>query len=394
MTYYVTDPETEIIKQPFSKLSQDARRFLGDHFPRERVAEIATILRWWRNRKILRHVTLDEYYEFGSIDRLIPHLRDVLELRGIADFEESCLSAWLIGILPISEGEQKLSNKTLLNVLSSSDELDANHFRHRFLGALGRTSLISTPIACFLMSWFSSLELDGPLFSHTGIEALFLILFGFIATNVVVSIPLFPFGFALSGYLDKLRQSDIEQFCIASLGNLGFVDSTCVLAQECLNRNPDRTRLALSALCKVLPNLSIESGFDLPKKTIPTLSKVLLRLDASGLFSHSKDKGAQEERSEEAMLLILNWFEIAGDSRALRAVMQVRKKARSEKIRERALSITPFLEECARLENDRTLLLRGSEQPLNKDELLIPATFSPDSKPEELLRPISQSREI
>ena len=79
-----------------------------------------------------------------------------------------------------------------------------------------------------------------------------------------------------------------------------------------------------------------------------------------------------------------------GDLCALRAVTQVAKKARSEAVRERAISITPLLEECARMENDRSLLLRGSEKPTNKDELLIPTSFSHETRPEELLRSTNQ----
>ena len=122
-------------------LSKDTKSFLGWSLSKKQTVEIAPILRRWRNRKILRHVGLDEYFEFGSLDRLTPYLRDVLELRGVADFEESCLSAWLIGIPPVSEGEKKLSNQTLLNFLAVSKELDASRCRHRWLRALGRTTL-------------------------------------------------------------------------------------------------------------------------------------------------------------------------------------------------------------------------------------------------------------
>ena len=81
MTPFDSRPVVEVRKQPISKLSPQAQKFFGIHFPMEKIAEIAPFLRSWRNRKILRHVALDEYFEFDSIDRLIPHLRDVLELR-------------------------------------------------------------------------------------------------------------------------------------------------------------------------------------------------------------------------------------------------------------------------------------------------------------------------
>ena len=378
-------------------LSKDAKSFLGWSIPKEQTAEIAPVLRRWRNRKILRHVGLDEYFEFGSLDRLTPYLRDVLELRGVADFEESCLSAWLIGILPISDGEKKHSNQTLLNFLAVSKELDANRRRHRWLRALGRTTLFSAPVSYFLISWILSLELSWPLFSHTGIEAFVLILYALIATTIVLTIPLFPFGVGLSSAYDESRQSKIDLFCIASLGKLGFPESTGVLAKECLSRNSARANQSLSALCKVLPNIRPEVGSELSKETIPTLSKVLLRLNSPGLFSRGKEKEKEiqeEDRFEEAMLLILDSFEKMGDSCALRAVTQVAKKARSEAIRERAISITPLLAERARMENDRNLLLRGSDKPLHEEELLMPAFYTPETKHEELLRSSNLSGEL
>ena len=94
------------------------------------------------------------------------------------------------------------------------------------------------------------------------------------------------------------------------------------------------------------------------------------------------------------MLLILDSFKKMGDSCALRALTQVAKKARSEAIRERAISITPLLEERARMENDRNLLLRGSDKPLHEKELLMPAFYTPETKHEELLRSSNLSGEL
>ena len=369
-------------------MSQSAERFLGEAFPKEKISELGYLLMKWRNRKGLKNVVVEDYLRRNSLHKLPPHLRNILEMRGVSNFEESCVSAWLLGLLPMEEADKRRSNQTLLQVFSGSKEAESSKAIYRLWRGIWRT-ILATLVTSLCLAVVALFALIKVYFHGGNIPMEFGEIFPlYVVSSLAVGFCASPVWFALSISHDRERQASLNAYCALSLSRIGLPESTGVLSKACLAGQRGRSIVAQEALCRIL--LRIEAGeFNrIPTETIPNLGRILTKLNAESFLSRRASMGVNEiGQSEEFSLIILEIFEKTGDSRALKAVQTVSRDGFASSVRTRASEILPILKETARLENDRSFLLRGSERPLNSHELLMPAYSIPDTKGEELLRP-------
>ena len=384
-------PSNSIDKKSRKKqktLSPAAVKFLGGAYPPELTDEIATQLSKWKNRKWLKGVVLPDYFEDSNINILLPKLHEILEKGGVGTPDETCVSAWLLGLLPVAQEEKVSANKILLNTISK------DYFANgRFGSNLGRAFLRTLrfsllAVSSVLVLWLAVFGLlgDWRIWNIWGMIPYFL--FGVPMVSLFLTFPMLPFGIALSAAKDDRNQTKINALASLSLGRLGFAESVGALAREGAHSNWERAIPASEALLKILPKIGAEWRYQLPIETIPELSKLLSKLNSLTLFQKKLfEKGEDRNRTEELVLAILEVFEKAGDGRALKPVEDVTKAAMSEAVWKRAMAALPILKERAQMENDRQHLLRGSQAPVNHHELLQPAMFTPEMKEGELLRP-------
>lgn len=369
-------------------LSPAAVKFLGGAFPPELTDEIATQLSEWQNRKWLKGVVLPDYFEDSNLHILLPNLHEILENGGVGTPDETCVSAWLLGLLPMAQEAKISANKILLKTISKDSFANG-----RFGSDLGRAFLRTLrfsflTVSSVLVLWLVVFGLlgDWRIWNIWGMIPYFL--FGVPVVSLFLTFPMLPFGIALSAAKDDRNQTKINALASLSLGRLGFAESIGALAKEGTDGNRQRAIAAIEALLKILPRIGPEWRYQFPLETIPELCKLLSKINSIALFEKKQLKiGADRNLSEELALAILEVFEKAGDGRALKPVEDVTKAAMSEAVWKRAMAALPILKERAQMENDRQHLLRGSQAPVNHNELLQPAMFTPELNESELLRP-------
>ena len=369
-------------------LSQSAERFLGEAIPNEKISEVGYLLMKWRNRKGLKNVVVEDYLRHNSLHKLTPHLRNILEMRGVSNFEESCVSAWLLGLLPMEEADKRRSNQTLLRVFSGSKEAESSKAIYRLWRGIWRTIRASF-VTSLILAVVGLLTVMSTYFQRGNIPLGFSEIFSlYVVSSLAVGFCTAPMWFALSISHDRRCQTSLNAYCAVSLSRIGLPESTGVLSKACLVGQGGRSIVAQEALCKILPRIELEEFNRIPTETIPNLSKILTKINANSFLLRKANRSVNEiDRAEKFSLVILEIFEKTGDSRALKAVQTISRDGFASSVRTRASEILPILEETARLENDRSFLLRGSDRPLNSHELLMPAYSIPDTKGEELLRP-------
>ena len=389
-------------KQSFVPLSVEAANFLRDTIPEERIEEIAPILRRWKNRKSLKYVYIEEHYLSGSSSQLVPFLNNTLEELGDSSFEESCLCAWLLGILPMGEEEKRVSNDTLLKVLDTSSKLKFNRAsilstsKLKFARASilwRRTAATSLKLSIGLVIIYEIVTLvkfvDWHSIYFDPIELMTRMIDVGIWGALALAIPIYPLVYFATRRTDRSRRARMNAFALKSIERLGFPDSTSTLAKLSLNPNKKISIPAQQALRQILPILRSGDEIFLPSDTVPNLCRALLRLHFLSASYDASPGSLDNSESGRLPLLILSAFEEIGDARALKTVTQVSRESGSEEIIEKAKALIPLLEERARLENDRSLLLRGSQAPSNLEHLLTPATFHSSANDVELLRPVA-----
>lgn len=369
-------------------LSPAAVKFLGGAYPPELTDEIAAQLSKWKNRKWFKGVVLPDYFVDSNINILLPKLHEILEKGGVGTVDETCISAWLLGLLLDAQEDKISANKVLLNTISK-DYFAKGRFGSHLSRAFLRTLRFSfLAVSSILVLWLVVFGLlgDWRIWNIWGMIPYFL--FGVPVVSLFLTFPMLPFGIALSAAKDDRNQTKINALASLSLGRLGFAESIGALAKEGTDSNRQSAIAASEALLKILPKIGPEWRYQFPIETIPELSKLLSKLNSLGLFEKKQSKtGEDRNLIEELVLAILEVFEKAGDGRALKSVEDVTKAAMSEAVWKRAMAALPILKERAQMENDRQHLLRGSQAPVNHHELLQPAMFTPEMKEGELLRP-------
>ncbi len=369
-------------------LSPAAVKFLGGAYPPELTDEIATQLSEWQNRKWLKGVVLPDYFEDSNLHILLPKLHQILEKGGVGTPDETCVSAWLLGLLPNAQEDKISANKVLLNTISKDYFANGgfgSHLGRAFLRTL-RFSFLT--VSSIFVLWLAVFGMLGDWRTwDVGMIIVFCV-FGIPTVSLFLTFPMLPFGIALSAAKDDLNQTKINTLASLSLGRLGFAESIGALAKEGTDSNRQSAIAASEALLKILPKIGPEWRYQFPVETIPELCKLLSKINSIALFEKKQLKiGAVRNLIEELVLAILEVFEKAGDGRTLKSVEDVTKAAMSEAVWKRAMAALPILKERAQMENDRQHLLRGSQAPVNHHELLHPAMFTPEMKEGELLRP-------
>ncbi len=391
MTPNVKDRKTQK-KQKL--LSPAGMKFLGGAFSPELTDEISTQLSNWQNRKWLKGVVLKDYFQNPMFSGLLPKLHEILEKKGIWNPDEACVSAWLLGLLPMEQTDKVSANKILLKTISK-DYFSGGRFGSHLFRAFLRTLQISfLVVSTILVLVLVVSALFGDLKTWDIGVIIQACLIGVPLASFFLSIPLFPFGIAISAVTDNDNRIKINALATLSLGRLGFVESVGALAKEGANSNWERAIPACEALLKILPHIGPEWRYQFPIDAIPELSKLLLKLNSLAIFHKSQFKdGINRNLVEGLVFEILDTFEKAGDGRALKSVEDVTKEAMSEAVWTRAMALTPILQERLRMENDRQYLLRGSQAPVRHGELLQPAIFATEIKASELLRPAASKLE-
>ena len=391
MTPNVKDRKTQKKRKP---LSPAGVKFLGGAFTPELTDEISTQLSNWQNRKWLKGVVLKDYFQNPMFSGLLPKLHEILEKKGIWNPDEACVSAWLLGLLPMEQTDKVSANKILLKTISK-DYFSGGRFGSHLFRAFLRTLQISfLVVSTILVLMLVISALFGDLRTWDIGVIIQACLIGVPLASFFLSIPLFPFGIAISAVTDNDNRTKINALATLSLGRLGFVESVGALAKEGVNNSWEKATPAFEALLKILPQIGPEWRYQFPMETIPELSKLLSKLNFLVLFQkHQFKKEEDRKLIEDLVLAILEVFEKAGDGRALKSVTDVTKEAMSEAVWKMAMALLPILKERAQMENDRHLLLRGSQAPARLNELLQPAMFTPEMKEGELLRPAQNEPE-
>ncbi len=377
-------------------VSKDAIAFFGNEVSSEQLAEIAPILRVWRNRKSLKDVTFSQCLQLLKFETSTVRLRMILRDDGIYQMRESCLAAWTLGILPLDKCNRPLVSATLSQFLTGKGELFSNHYSRRFGRAIIRTLKTSALMTFSVFFFYWLICLVSINFGGGITEELLLLIcqfalmcgLGGIFTTLALSIPLFPIVSLIYKGVDTARLNKIRTYIALSLGRIGLPDSAESLSRASLGLNWKVASMAQISLCDLLPTITHESFGQLPSETIPNLSKLLKRVGLREDVIIENPLSAKNEVScHQLAFAILDALEKIGDSRAIKAVIEVSGSASNRKIQKRASEILPILEERAQNENDRSMLLRGSSEPVKPNELLRPVLEKIPIETKGLLRP-------
>ncbi len=376
-------------------LSKEATVFLSDRIPAEKVKEVASILKYWRNRKSLYFTTLQNFYGTHPSGHDFVTLVRTLDVVGVDEWKETCLATWALGIVPVKEGDKEEAHRALRITLDDSLAFNNHAFRRSLSRAFSRTLNFSIPLALTCLILNGSLE-----YFLRGIGA-FLIVFAFliimaISTVLISTLLLLPI-WCFSQLFDIGRQRRIQYFAALSLGRLGMPESVGILAKSSLHSNRSVSRISFQSLKMILPTVTPDHYGRLPGDAVNQLCKLMNRFHnqsrwhmPAGHDFNRPVRDTDETCLEHELLMILQVLEMIGDSNALRTVRELSKESDYDSVKCRATDLIPILEERSQNENDKVMLLRGSAEPKNPDTLLRPATATPNFNPDELLRPESE----
>lgn len=209
---------------------------------------------------------------------------------------------------------------------------------------------------------------------------LFTLFFGAITALIYGGWILIPIS--LSQYKRHLIR--VKLAAATALGRQVQPESVDELAYGVSARNPGLVRTCLQTLKTVLPTLTPNHYGRLAGETVPRLCQVLERPELLTFLG------------EEGVLCFLDALEKVGDGRAVEAVQAVAARPESsEALRARAEAVRRVLLERRRLEQDRSMLLRGSQSDAVRPDTLLRAARNGDATlpEEELLRPHLQEPE-
>ncbi len=283
-------------------------------------------------------------------------------------WKERAVAAWALRQAALDPQQKQVAANVLHKIVMTVRESeDSGRFKRTYLPrALLFTALLTPPliVPMFLQSR------NPPVYSDLDIFALIVciplsICFAFLPA-LLMATPMALLSVD-SGY-NRVRAEAVR-----TLSALGLAQSAASLSvAACVPYTAGARQVrqaAKTALPAVLSQLTPEDFGQQDSEMIPYLCHLL-------------------SRSEEPLVLaILEALGKVGDGRAVLPVQRLAVKGRTERIRAAAASILPVLEQRQKQENDPQVLLRAASQDAAASNVLLrPASSTPATEPQQLLR--------